>query len=80
MKRSKVRGRNAVARPPREIRVRNTAPRPAGTQPEVWVVKGRVIRFLDPSQPEETHAGTGRPGRLGGLWSALRSSRVRSAR
>ena len=40
-------------RTPREIRVRITSPRPATeAAPDVWVVNGRVIRFLDPSRPD----------------------------
>ena len=47
------RGRKEVRRAPREIRVRITAPRPASeAAPDVWVVNGRVIRFLDPSRPD----------------------------
>jgi hypothetical protein len=47
------RGRTAAPRVgPREIHVRMTAPRPASELPDVWVVNGRVIRFLDPSRPE----------------------------
>jgi hypothetical protein len=43
----------ATVRGPREIHVRLTAPQVAvGPAPEVWVVNGRVIRFLDPSRPD----------------------------
>ena len=46
------RGGKAAPRGPREIHVRMSAPRPAAELPDVWVVNGRVIRFLDPSRPE----------------------------
>jgi hypothetical protein len=58
----------AVPRGPREIHVRMTAPRPGNEVPEVWVVKGRVIRFLDPSRPEVDAAP--RRGRRFGLLPA----------
>ena len=42
-------------RKPREIRVRVVATqRPADATSDVWVVNGRVIRFLDPSRPDES--------------------------
>lgn len=50
-----------------------TAPRPADTQSDVWVVNGRVIRFLDPMRPEDTATVVRRPGRLRGLLGALRT-------
>lgn len=65
-----------VARSPREIRVRLSAVRPADGPPDVWVVNGRVIRFLDPLRPEDT-SGMDRPHRLGGLLGALRPGRGR---
>ncbi|HZS13715.1 MAG TPA: hypothetical protein VFC09_03860 [Candidatus Dormibacteraeota bacterium] len=47
------RGRPEARRTPREIHVRVTAPRPlTDPAPDVWVVNGRVIRFLDPSRPD----------------------------
>ncbi len=46
-------GRVTAPRAPREIHVRITGPRPVSAEPpEVWVVNGRVIRFLDPSRPD----------------------------
>ena len=48
MKHSKRRVRTT----PREIHVRLATPRVAPEVPDVWVVKGRVIRFLDPSRPD----------------------------
>jgi hypothetical protein len=59
------RGRTVAPRVgPREIHVRMTAPRPAAELPDVWVVNGRVIRFLDPSRPEVDVAPL-RPRRFG---------------
>jgi hypothetical protein len=58
----------AVARAPREIHVRLTAPRPGNEIPDVWVVNGRVIRFLDPSRPDVEAAP--RRGRRFGLLPA----------
>ena len=56
MKRSQWGKKATAPRGPREIRVRMTAPRPvaagAAQVPDVWVVNGRVIRFLDPSRPD----------------------------
>lgn len=65
-----------AARAPREIRVRMSAPRPAESQPDVWVVNGRVIRFLDPSRPDDFGAESARRG-FGHLFSALRPGRAR---
>ena len=49
---------------PREIKVRLTAPRPGEPQSDVWVVNGRVIRFLDPLRPEEKSGEADGGGRL----------------
>jgi hypothetical protein len=54
---------------PREIHVRMATPRPAAELPEVWVVNGRVIRFLDPSRPDVD--APRRPARRLGLFRAL---------
>jgi hypothetical protein len=53
-------------RTPREIHVRITGPRPNSAEqpPEVWVVNGRIIRFLDPSRPA-VDAPRPRPHRFG---------------
>jgi hypothetical protein len=51
------------------------APRPAVGAPDVWVVNGRVIRFLDPSRPEDLGAGREHRGVLSGLLGALRPRR-----
>ena len=69
-------GGTAATRSPREIRVRLSAARPAEGQPDVWVVNGRVIRFLDPSRPEDA-SGLERRHRLGGLLGALRPRHAR---
>ncbi len=70
---------SSAVRAPREIRVRMPAPRPVEERPDVWVVNGRVIRFLDPSRPEDGGAGPagerGEHRRLGGLLGALRPGR-----
>jgi hypothetical protein len=42
-----------VARAPREIHVRLATPSVPAEKHDVWVVNGRVIRFLDPMQPED---------------------------
>lgn len=68
-------GRTAI-RAPREIHVRMTAPHVADGPPDVWVVNGRVIRFLDPSRPEDAGAERVHHG-LGHLFSALRPGRAR---
>jgi hypothetical protein len=73
MKRSNDRRASGAPHAPREIKVRMPAPRPVSVAaPDVWVVNGRVIRFLDPSRPEETAAPRRRPGVLAGLVSGLR--------
>jgi len=78
MKRRTDRLRAAAPRSPREIRVRMTSPRPAGTAaPDVWVVNGRVIRFLDPSRPEEIAVDRTARQRMSGLLHALRPHRRR---
>jgi hypothetical protein len=60
------RGKPSAARGPREIRVRLTAPHPAtGPAPDVWVVNGRVIRFLDPSRPDTDNLPRERTRRFG---------------
>jgi hypothetical protein len=56
MKRRQRRGGAVATHPKREIKVRMTAARVAGfaaAPPDVWVVNGRVIRFLDPMGPDE---------------------------
>ena len=65
------RGTATAPRTPREIHVRITGPRPHTPEqpPEVWVVNGRVIRFLDPSRPD-VDAPRPRQHRLG-LFRAL---------
>ena len=63
------RGRTAGPRAPREIHVRMSAPRPSNEAPDVWVVNGRVIRFLDPSRPDVDAAP--HRGRRFGLLRAL---------
>jgi hypothetical protein len=70
MKRKQRRGTGIVTREPREIHVRMTAPRTVTAQPEAWVVKGRVIRFLDPLAPEDV-APPRTVGRRAGLWRTL---------
>jgi hypothetical protein len=80
MKRRHRRGGAAVAHPKREIKVRMTTARAAGlaaAPPEVWVVNGRVIRFLDPMRPDEVGAPPAvrrRPG-IGALIGVLRRGR-----
>jgi len=77
MKGTARRRQAAVAvRPPREIRVRMSSPRVAESQPDVWVVNGRVIRFLDPSRPDDGGGEHSRHG-LGNLLGALRPGRGR---
>jgi hypothetical protein len=69
-------GGGSAARAPREIHVRMSSPRPVESQPDVWVVNGRVIRFLDPQRPEDASAGGARAHRrIGGLLGALRHPR-----
>jgi len=75
MKRRTTDRRVRSARAPREIRVRMAAPRPAGGAPDVWVVNGRVIRFLDPSRPEDPAVGREHRGVLSGFLGALRPRR-----
>jgi hypothetical protein len=74
----------AAAPPKREIRVRMTAARAAGLgtpPPDVWVVNGRVIRFLDPMRPDDNAKTRKRHGGLVRLllW-AVRPTRDRRAR
>ena len=76
-------GTASTVRSPREIHVRMPAPRPAEERPDVWVVNGRVIRFLDPSRPEDGGTGTGperQQRRAGGFFGALRPRRGSHAR
>jgi hypothetical protein len=80
IKRNPRRGATAVARPPREIRVRMTAARAAAfgaPPPDVWVVNGRVIRFLDPMGPDDVAAppAAGQRGRMSGVLRLLRLTR-----
>lgn len=76
MKRSSDRrGRAAAQRGPREIRVRMPSAAPAGGRHDVWVVNGRVIRFLDPSRPEDAGVDGRAHGVFGGLLRALRPRR-----
>ena len=64
-------GHTATARAPREIRVRLTSPHVAtDPAPDVWVVNGRVIRFLDPSRPDVDSLPQQRTRRFGRLRSA----------
>jgi hypothetical protein len=59
MMRRHRKGVAAVVHPKREIKVRMTTARAAGlgaAPPDVWVVNGRVIRFLDPMGPDEVSA------------------------
>jgi hypothetical protein len=66
------RGKVAAApRGPREIHVRLTAPHLPSQAPEVWVVNGRVIRFLDPSRPDVDAVRPRLPHRRFGLLRAL---------
>ncbi|HEV7678420.1 MAG TPA: hypothetical protein VGQ42_07615 [Candidatus Dormibacteraeota bacterium] len=79
MKRSQRRGGAVATHPKREIKVRMTAARAAAfatAPPDVWVVNGRVIRFLDPMGPDEVPvpAARRRVG-VGALLGALRRSR-----
>lgn len=64
----------ATARMPREIHVRMPAPRVAAA-PDVWVVNGRVIRFLDPSRPEEAQPARAPRRAFAGLFRALHLAR-----
>jgi len=75
MKRSTARRRTAsTARMPREIHVRMPAARVTAA-PDVWVVNGRVIRFLDPSRPEEAQPARAPRRPLNGLFRALHLAR-----
>jgi hypothetical protein len=79
MKRRQRKGRAAVAHPKREIKVRMTTARAAGfgaAPPDVWVVNGRVIRFLDPMRPDEVSAPAARRRvGVGALLGVLRRGR-----
>jgi hypothetical protein len=54
-------------------------PRPAAQSaaPDVWVVNGRVIRFLDPSRPEDPATPRQHAGVFSALLRALRPRRRR---
>jgi len=52
---------------PREIRVRLATPSVPAEKHDVWVVNGRVIRFLDPLQPEDAALPRPRTRRFGRL-------------
>lgn len=81
MKRTQRRGgRGRGGRAPREIRVRATAPRVGDGPPDVWVVNGRVIRFLDPMRPEDSGAAAEAVHRHRVLHSLLGALRQRHAR
>ena len=82
MKRTQRRGGRGGrgGRVPREIRVRATSPRMGDGPPDVWVVNGRVIRYLDPMRPEDGGAAGPAVDRRHVLRSLLGALRQRHAR